>query len=286
MSQDEREEEEISEQEEDEGNEPDQQEREEDDDSEQEELFWEGVPIYGYYDRESEGEPHETIPEFLQSNYTFLAISGIFAALVTYLSNIQVVTPQQRIFGMTGAAIMFIVAFCTVIHNSFLEIAKAYKNNSLFHQISHSTIAFSLAIIAISVSFYFIPYPDAFLSALDTILGPLILIATIFIMRGRFESSIVDRISERVQLRFGRITRKIAQYSFYIAAISHSAYISVPNAWLAEVGVPTRPSYLPPESVALNILLIVTTVLPSSILIILFAAALHEIYQLMGRDRE
>lgn len=179
------------------------------------------MPIFpiSYYERKSKEGPPKSIQEFLNDNYKFLAIAGVFGAVVVYLSELAFTPGRQIIIGMVGGAIMFIISFLVVINNGIIEFARAYESKSLGTAALHIFIIYAMIFIASSLASFFTRYPTASFEALDTLGAVTMVIIFVLIIRARFTIPIELDTSSNYELSLGRITYFIANKSLRIAAV-------------------------------------------------------------------
>ncbi|MDS0296657.1 hypothetical protein [Halogeometricum luteum] len=253
--------------------------------SSQRELMYPFPPL-SYYERKSTDRPPQPVPEFLNANYQYLTIAGVFAALVAYLSRITLVYPQPKLAGMLGAAIMFAIAFLVVINNAVIEASRAYKHESFLNISSYVTIAIAMFLIGSSLTSFFNSQQSATVDALDSLVGMVLIFLIIAFIRGKFTTPWELDPSERDGSAFGRFTRPIAAYAQYIGGAVGWIYFVGPRQWVELIGLPARPSTLPPDGLTLNILFATISLIILTAVIIVLAVVSHYLYEVLAERVE
>lgn len=129
------------------------------------------API-NYYETKASSVSKPLAPSvFLDQNYKFLAIVGVFAALVVYFSQLSDTPSRPIIVGMIGGAIMFGIALIVVLHHTLIALAQSVMYRSVRHLILYIHILISLIFIAIAMMTFFGRYQTAVFVVFDALLA-------------------------------------------------------------------------------------------------------------------
>ena len=142
---------------------------------------------FSYYWREAQEQPPDAIESFVEQNSALITVTGVFAGIVVYLSNLSPTPSNQTVvFGMTGAATFSMVTLLTLMNNTLIEVCRAYHHSRLIRGISYSTLLFSIIAIGVSLGWTLISFRVSAISSWDTLAALVMIVVFPFILKNRY----------------------------------------------------------------------------------------------------
>ncbi len=158
-------------------------------------------------------KPPTPIARFFEQNSELLLISGVFAALLMYLSQLTISPNRPIIVGMIGSALMFGIAFVSVLHQALIDFSRAAESNSIPYMIIYLNIILSLIFITISVGLFFSQYSTTVFDVIES-MAAIILLSIIVVVGWNRTITIPTPIN------LGPVTGYLVQKSWTIVSLS------------------------------------------------------------------
>lgn len=161
--------------------------------------------------------PPPSVEDFLNRNYKFLTLAGVFAAVVVYFSQLTDVPNRAITLGMVGGGAMFGIVLAMVLKHSFIAFLRGVMSGSVVHAMLYSMISFWLGLISISMIIYFSRHSAVAFSALDNVLQFMFLIVIMVVGFERIERK--GRIIPPPPVQLGPKTESVYYSSGLIAML-------------------------------------------------------------------
>ncbi|WP_418286351.1 hypothetical protein [Halorubrum sp. DTA46] len=172
-----------------------------------------------YYLHRAGNKPPQSVEAFIQQNYRLITVSGVFAAIIVYLSNLTETTGRPIIFGMVGASILFGITAIIITDNAVVEFTKSFRQDDKLSAFSYFSIALALFLISYALASA-LSYRQAIaIEAIDLFVGQILFLGFILLMRHNIGSDSKEDVDHKYEIELGNYTHWLVRKSLQIAGV-------------------------------------------------------------------
>lgn len=111
--------------------------------------------------------PDHSLTHFVEDNYHLITISGLFAAIAVYLTQLSQQLPVQAQYGIAGSLLVFLLLMLVVIHNGFETASIALSDGAYSHFGAITVVTVGISALVYSAITISTQYADEITPILD-----------------------------------------------------------------------------------------------------------------------
>lgn len=111
--------------------------------------------------------PEYSLTHFIENNYHLITISGLFAAIAVYLTQLSQQLPVEAQYGIAGSLLVFLLLMLVVIHNGFETASIALSDGAYSHFAAITVVTVGISALVYSAITISTEYADEITPILD-----------------------------------------------------------------------------------------------------------------------